>query len=467
MSKVKTRFAPSPTGSLHIGGIRTALYAWAHARKNNGVFVLRIEDTDVARSTKESELTILDGLSWLGLDWDEGPIRQSERFDRYTEIANFLIEKGYAYRCYDTISDVDLSKTNDKTRLPFRGSNRDVNTKQDGSFVIRMRTPLDKVVSFADTLKGEISVKSNQIEDWILIRANGVPTYNFAVVVDDIDMGITNVIRGDDHLNNTPKQVLLYDMLDAVCPVFTHLPLILNPNGKKISKRDSPMPNSVPTTLDGMRADGVLPEALLNYMARLGWAHGDDEYFTVSQFLDWFDLTNLNNAPARVDAKKLHWVNAQHLKALSDKRFGSWSKEQLNGNETTTFMDRLPLVRPMLNKRGNETTTFRQDIVVLNDITKTPLVVSNLEPVVKPAWGALSKIWDAASSDVFNLEDTLKQCADSTNTPFKDFAISLRSRLTSATKTPSLSTMLMIHPNEDVKSWLEGCLNLSSPALEL
>lgn len=466
MSSIRTRFAPSPTGSLHIGGIRTALYAWAHARKNNGVFVLRIEDTDVARSTKESELTILEGMSWLGLDWDEGPIRQSERFDRYLEIANLLIQKGYAYRCYDTVPDTPVDKDQPKNKLPFRGSNRDANEKLDGNFVIRMRTPLDTSIVFNDTLKGTMNIKSDQVEDWILIRNNGVPTYNFAVVVDDIDMGITNVIRGDDHLNNTPKQVLLYNMLDSACPTFTHLPLILNANGKKISKRDGPMPNSVPTTLDGMRAEGVLPEALLNYMARLGWAHGDDEYFTLPQFMDWFDINDLNNAPARVDAKKLHWINAQHLKALNDKRFALWAKEQLNGNETTTFLDRLPLVRGMLNKRGNETATFRQDIVVLNDITKSTPVVSPLEPVVKEAWLRLLDNWDAYSSDVFVLEDSLKLCIEGLDTTFKDFAVSLRTRITSAAKTPSLSAMLLMLPKEDVKAWLEGCLNLSSASIQ-
>lgn len=462
MSTVRTRFAPSPTGSLHIGGIRTALYAWAYAKKNNGVFVLRIEDTDVSRSTKESELTILNGLAWLGIDWDEGPIRQMDRLDRYNEVANLLIEKGLAYRCYDQVQDRD---TSDKNRIAFRGSNRDLNEIKDGNFVIRMKVPLGEYVMFDDTLKGHIKIKSDQVEDWILVRQNGVPTYNFAVVVDDWDMKITNVIRGDDHLNNTPKQVILYNMLNVPVPSFTHLPLILGPSGKKLSKRDEHLPGSIPTTLDGMQRDGILPEALLNYMARLGWAHGDDEYFSVAQFLEWFDLDALNAAPAKVDAKKLNWVNAQHLKALNDKRFGSWAIEQLNGNETATFMSRLPQVRPMLNKRGNETATFRQDIIVLNEITRVGYTTSSLEPVVKEAWSRLLNNWDSVSTDIFKLEDSLKLCIEGLDLTFKDFAISLRSRMTSETKTPSLATMLKVQPDSYVKSWLNACI--SQPELSM
>ena len=453
MTHIRTRFAPSPTGSLHIGGVRTALYAWAFARKNKGTFVLRIEDTDTTRSTIQSENTILDGLAWLGIDWDVGPIKQMDRLERYKEVVESLIESGHAYRCYD---ESKTATTDYKNTTPYRSEYRESNVKLDKPYVIRMHVPENKIINYHDELKGNMTLNSNMIEDWILVRQNGIPTYNFAVVVDDMDMNITHVIRGDDHINNTPKQVLLYNVLNAKLPKFVHLPLILDVNGKKISKRDIPLPNSVPTTLAGMQADGILPQALLNYMARLGWAHGDDEFFTLDQFVDWFSIEGLSNSPAKVDGKKLNWLNAQHLKVLNPLEFKAWASVQLKGNETATFSDRLPCVQSMLNKRGNETATFRQDIDVLNEITKTSFTTYALEPVVFKAWTKLAEEWSVLSKNIDTLETGLKNIADQTQTPFKEFAISLRNRMTDAAKTPSLSAMLLIMPPDYVQSWLNG-----------
>ena len=446
---IRTRFAPSPTGSLHIGGIRTALYAWAWARKNNGAFVLRIEDTDTDRSTKESEKTILDGLHWLGIDWDEGPIRQSDRLERYQEVANKLIDLGLAYRC----TDVNPQTKN----VAFRGSNRDQNEKlSKDNFVVRMKVPDDKTITFSDTVKGDLSFKTNGIEDWVLVRSNGVPTYNFAVVVDDIDMNISHVIRGDDHLNNTPKQVLLYNMLDAKVPVFTHVPLILSPSGKKISKRDVPDHNSIPTTLDGMIGEGILPDALLNYMARLGWAHGDDEIFSTDQFLNWFDLKDINTAPAKVDAKKLNWVNAQYLKALSSKAFEDWCISQPNVVDSYTFRQRLPVVKGLLNSRCNETATFRQDIVELSKIASSGIRPISLEPQAKATISSLSSEWDRISQSPENIDACLKEVATSHGIAFKDLAVAIRTSFTSALKTPPIGTMMLIKNPEELKQWMSS-----------
>ncbi len=464
MSNVRTRFAPSPTGSLHIGSIRTALYAWAYAKHNNGTFVLRIEDTDTTRSTKASEKTITDGLSMLGLNWDEGPFYQMQRLDRYNEVANMLIAKGYAYKCYDQqvmTTHADEDPNFYKNKIPFRSSYRDSRINKDEPYVVRLKIPNDRTISFYDVLKKNVSVNSNSIEDWILIRQNGIPTYNFAVVVDDIDVNISHVIRGDDHVNNTPKQVLLYEMLQAPTPVFAHLPLVLDVNGKKLSKRAEPLQNSVPTTLDGMLKDGVLPITILNYLSRLGWAHGNDEFYDMHQFVSWFNLENLTSSPAKVDGKKLHWLNAQHLKALRENDFKTWAKQQLNGDETTTFINRLSIVRDMLNSRGNETATFRQDIDVLNTITKNEFKTNPLDTALLGAWEVLRDRWSSISISTELLEIELKKIATESNVPFKDFAISIRTRITDAKKTPSLSAMMLIMPPNYIEKWLNNVIDVS------
>ncbi|NWK79076.1 glutamate--tRNA ligase [Aquitalea sp. LB_tupeE] len=323
---IRTRFAPSPTGYLHIGGVRTALFSWAYARKNNGVFVLRIEDTDLERSTPESVKAIMDGMHWVGLDYDEGPFYQTQRFDRYKEVIQQLLESGHAYRCYCSKDELEAMRAEqeangEKPRYDRRWRPEEGKTlpaiPADVQPVIRFRTPLDGTVAWDDAVKGRIEFSNTELDDLIIARPDGSPTYNFCVVVDDWDMQITHVIRGDDHVNNTPRQINILKALNAPLPVYGHLPMILNEDGQKMSKRRDAV--SVVDYAD----KGILPEALLNYLARLGWGHGDDEFFDMQQFVEWFSLEAVSASASRFNQEKFLWLNAQHIKAADNSRLAA------------------------------------------------------------------------------------------------------------------------------------------------
>lgn len=323
---IRTRFAPSPTGYLHIGGVRTALFSWAYARKNNGVFVLRIEDTDLERSTPESVKAIMDGMHWVGLDYDEGPFYQTQRFDRYKEVIQQLLESGHAYRCYCSKEELEAMRAEqeangEKPRYDRRWRPEEGKTlpaiPADVQPVIRFRTPLDGTVAWDDAVKGRIEFSNTELDDLIIARPDGSPTYNFCVVVDDWDMQITHVIRGDDHVNNTPRQINILKALNAPLPVYGHLPMILNEDGQKMSKRRDAV--SVVDYAD----KGILPEALLNYLARLGWGHGDDEFFSMEQFVEWFSLEAVSASASRFNQEKFLWLNAQHIKAADNSRLAA------------------------------------------------------------------------------------------------------------------------------------------------
>ncbi|MEO7403747.1 MAG: glutamate--tRNA ligase, partial [Burkholderiales bacterium] len=323
---VRTRFAPSPTGFLHIGGARTALFSWAFARKHGGVFVLRIEDTDLERSTEASVQAILDGMRWLGLDWDEGPIRQTDRLPRYREVADRLIASGDAYWCYASKEELDAMRVGQRERgekprydgrwRPQRRSAAGLTPPAGVQPVLRFRNPDDGEVTWNDVVKGQISIGNAELDDLVILRGDGMPTYNFGVVVDDIDMGITHVIRGDDHVNNTPRQINIFNALGVNTPHFAHMPMILGSDGERLSKRHGAV--SVMQYDD----DGFLSEALVNYLARLGWSHGDEEIFSVDQLIEWFDFSNISRSPAQFNPEKLAWINAQYLKAAAPERLG-------------------------------------------------------------------------------------------------------------------------------------------------
>lgn len=311
---VKTRFAPSPTGYLHIGGARTALYSWLHARKMNGVFALRIEDTDRERSTDESVQAILEGMEWLGLDYDEGPIFQTHRFDRYAEVIQQLLDSGHAYHCYCSREELDAMREEqwaNKEKPRYNGRCRDRIEPVDGvEPVVRFRNPLDGDVVINDLVKGEIVINNRELDDLIIARSDGTPTYNLTVVVDDLDMNITHVIRGDDHINNTPRQINIMLALGATLPEFAHVPMILGDDGKRLSKRHGAV------GVMQYRDDGFLPEAVLNYLIRLGWAHGDQEIFTLEEMLEFFKIEDVHGAPSAFNTDKLIWMNQQYLKSL-------------------------------------------------------------------------------------------------------------------------------------------------------
>lgn len=318
---VRTRFAPSPTGFLHLGGARTALFSWAFARHHAGTFVLRIEDTDLERSTPEAVQAILDGMEWLGLTPDEGPFYQMRRMERYREVVARMLQEGTAYHCYCTPEEVDEMREQARAaglKPRYNGMWRPEPGKtlppvpSDRKPVVRFRNPQDGGTGWNDMVKGPIVFDNGELDDLIIARPDGTPTYNFCVVVDDWDMRITHVIRGDDHVNNTPRQINILRALGAEPPVYGHVPMILGPDGEKLSKRHGAV-----SVMEYDKA-GYLPEAMVNYLARLGWSHGNDELFTREQLVEWFDARNLTKSAAQWDPKKLNWVNAHYLKQMGD-----------------------------------------------------------------------------------------------------------------------------------------------------
>ena len=315
MEKVKTRFAPSPTGYLHVGGARTALFSWLYARHCGGTFVLRIEDTDRERSTQPAIDAILESMEWLNLSWDEGPYYQTKRFDRYKEVIDQLIKDGKAYKCYcskERLEEVRNDQMAKGLKPRYDGHCRDDHSEHspDEPYVVRFRNPDSGTVEFDDMVKGKITFQNSELDDFIIQRSDGTPTYNFCVVVDDFDMGITHVIRGDDHVNNTPRQINIYRAMGAKEPVFGHVAMILGDDGNKLSKRHGAV------SVMQYREDGYLPEALLNYLVRLGWSHGDQEIFSVPEMIELFTPEQINKSASSFNTKKLEWLNAQYMKSL-------------------------------------------------------------------------------------------------------------------------------------------------------
>ena len=328
----RTRFAPSPTGFIHLGNIRSALYPWAFARATGGEFILRIEDTDVERSTQESVDVILEGMAWLGLDHDEGPYYQMERMDRYKEVLADMQAKGLVYPCYMSVADLDALRERqmaNKEKPRYDGTWRPEPGKElppvpEGvQPVLRFRNPVAGAVAWDDKVKGRIEISNEELDDLVIARPDGTPTYNFCVVVDDIDMRITHVIRGDDHVNNTPRQINIFRALGYEPPVYAHLPTVLNEQGEKMSKRHGAK------AVTWYRDAGFLANGVVNYLARLGWSHGDEEIFTREQFIQWFDLDHLGKSAAQYDEAKLRWVNAQHMKMTADAQLALFVEQLL------------------------------------------------------------------------------------------------------------------------------------------
>lgn len=317
---VRTRFAPSPTGVLHLGSVRTALFSWLYARRHGGQFILRIEDTDRERSTKENVDAILDGMVWLGLSADEGPFYQSQRFDRYREVTNQWLAKGKAYHCYcskEELAELREQQMNAGDRVRYDGRCRDRTEVRDSiDPVVRFKNPLDGEVVVNDQVRGRVVFQNVQLDDLIIARSDGTPTYNFTVVIDDFDMGITHVIRGDDHLNNTPRQMNMIAALGADVPVYAHLPMILGQDGARLSKRHGAV------DIREYRERGYLPEAMLNYLVRLGWSHGDQEIFSVEEMTKLFDIADINQSASAFNPEKLLWLNQQHIIDAPVERLG-------------------------------------------------------------------------------------------------------------------------------------------------
>lgn len=351
---VRTRFAPSPTGYLHIGGARTALYCWLYAQKTKGTFILRIEDTDLERSTPESVQAILDGMQWLELNYAEGPIYQTHRFDRYKEVIKILLAEDNAYRCYCSKERLELLRTQqmeNKEKPRYDGHCR-YRQQQDGSFVVRFKNPTEGTVAFHDLIRGDLSFANSELDDLIIARSDGTPTYNFTVVVDDWDMKISHVIRGDDHINNTPRQINILQALGATPPLYAHVPMILGSDGKRLSKRHGAV------SVLQYREEGFLSHALLNYLARLGWSHGDQEIFSREELISYFEIEDINRAAAAFNQEKLLWLN-QHYIRTSDPEYVA--------TELAWHMDKLgidithgPALTDLIKAQGDRAKTLRE-----------------------------------------------------------------------------------------------------------
>ncbi len=456
MTKIRTRIAPSPTGFLHLGTARTALYSWAYARHHGGSFVLRIEDTDVARSTQDAVEQIIEAMKWLGLDWDEGPFFQMQRLARYREVAEQLIAQGRAYRCWCTPDELSAMREGQRERgekTHYDGRWRPAPGKvlpqvpEGVPPVIRFANPPAGEVRWMDLVKGPIAIDNREIDDLIMVRQDGVPTYNFAVVVDDWDMAITHVFRGDDHVNNTPWQINLYRALGAPLPQFGHHPVILGEDGQKLSKRRGAI--SVSAYRDG----GYLPEAMLNYLARLGWSHGDDELFTREQMVQWFDGSHLAKSPAMWDPAKLAWVNAQYLKHAGDERLAGLVQAQLE-SRGLVISDAATLVPACtLYKDRCSTLAELADWIATMHVDVQPkaedlaaLVTDAVVPALRSLRDALAETpWDKAG-----IATQIKATLAEHQLKMPQLAPALRVLVCGRRDTPSIDAVLALFPRQTV-----------------
>ena len=456
---IRTRFAPSPTGYLHIGGARTALFSWAFARRHGGQFILRIEDTDLERSTEASTQAILDGMAWLGLDYDEGPFYQMKRLDRYREVVEQLLSAGHAYYCYASKEELEALREGQRARGEkprYDGRWRDSKATPPAGVkpVIRFKTPHDGEITFNDLVKGPITVANSELDDLVLMRADGVPTYNFGVVVDDLDMNITHVIRGDDHVNNTPRQINIMKALGATIPEFAHVPMILGSDGERLSKRHGAV------SVMQYRDEGYLPEALVNYLARLGWSHGDEEMFTREQLVEWFDLAHISRSPARFNPEKLDWLNQQYLKSVDDGRLAELVWPLLAVRDATPGPDSpdLAAVVGLLKSRANQIPEIA-DAAVYFYRTLHPsdeLKAQHLTAAVLPVLKALAERLATVAWTVADIGALLKIVAADHGLKMGQVGIPVRVAVCGTAQTPSLDATLHLLGRETVIARLQA-----------
>ncbi len=462
---VRTRIAPSPTGFLHLGTARTALYSWAYARHFGGKFVLRIEDTDVARSTQDSVEQILASMKWLGLDYDEGPIYQMQRLERYHAVAEQLITEGKAYRCYCTPAELDEMREAQRARGE--------KTRYDGRWrpeagktlppvpagvapVVRFKNPLEGDVTWDDLVKGPITINNREIDDLIIVRpaaedapagSLGVPTYNFAVVVDDWDMQISHVFRGDEHVNNTPWQINIFKALGAPLPQFGHVPVILGDDGQKLSKRRGAV------SVTAYEEAGYLPEAMLNYLSRLGWSHGDDELFSREQLVSWFDGTHLNKSPAQWDPAKLEWVNSQYIKQASDARLADLVAAQLRQRGIEAESVRLQAMCALFKDRCS-TTVALCDWLSMYFAPVSPSaedLASHVTEAVKPALASLAQRLEALTEwTKAQIAAAIKETIAEHGIKMPVLAMPVRALVCGRVQTPSVDAVLELFEKEIV-----------------
>jgi len=462
---IRTRFAPSPTGYLHVGGARTALFSWAYARKHGGRFVLRIEDTDLERSTEESVNAIIDGMKWLGLDWDEGPYRQMQRLERYREVAEQLLRADRAYWCYASKDELEQMREHQRARGAkprYDGRWRPENAKAAGlnpppgvKPVLRFRNPDEGTVTFIDLVKGSITVANAEIDDLVILRADGVPTYNFGVVVDDLDMDITHVIRGDDHVNNTPRQVNIFQALGAPLPQFAHAPMILGADGERLSKRHGAV------SVMQYAQDGYLPEALFNYLARLGWSHGDAEKFTREQFVEWFDLAHVSKSTAQFDAAKLAWLNHEYIKEAEPGRLAELLAPRVE-RDGGRLADgpALAEVAKLLKDRATSMEHMAESAMMFyrRVVPSKALIAEHLTPDVMPAVRELAGNLERVEWRRPQLNEAVKAVVGKYGHKMPRIAMPLRVMLLGQTQTPSIDAVLELLGREAVLARMQPYL---------
>ena len=462
MKPVRTRFAPSPTGYLHIGGARTALFSWAYARRHGGTFVLRIEDTDVARSTPEAVQAILDGMAWLELTHDEGPFYQMQRMDRYKEVIQQMLAAGHAYYCYTTREELDALRAEQeakKEKPRYDGRWRPEAGKTlptppaDVPPVIRFKNPKDGVVAWDDAVKGRIEISNAELDDLIIARADGTPTYNFCVCVDDWDMGITHVIRGDDHVNNTPRQINILAALGAEVPTYAHLSMILGDDGAKLSKRHGAV------SVMQYDEEGFLPEAVINYLARLGWSHGDDEVFSRQQFVEWFDLDHITASAAQFNTEKLRWLNQHYMKQMPAAELAAKLAPRLQargielaggpdlGKAVALYVDRCNT----LNALADAVAVFYQPVVPAPELLAQHLTDETKPAVADFATGIENVTWEIPA-----IAALIKETIGKHGLKMPKLAMPLRALLVGQTQTPSVDAVIELIGRERVLAALKN-----------
>lgn len=459
---VRTRFAPSPTGFIHLGNIRSALYPWAYARATGGVFVLRIEDTDVERSSQEAVDVILESMRWLGLDADEGPFFQMQRMDRYKEVLAGMLEQGLAYRCYMGQAELDALRERQmaaKQKPRYDGTWRPEPGKTLPPVpagvqpVIRFRSPIGGSVAWDDKVKGRIEFSNDELDDLVIARPDGTPTYNFCVVVDDADMKITHVIRGDDHVNNTPRQIHILRALGHEPPVYAHLPTVLNEQGEKMSKRHGAKP------VTQYRDEGYLADAVVNYLARLGWSHGDDEIFSREQLVEWFNLDHLGKSAAQFDEAKLRWVGAQHLKRTDDAMLAPLVALQLHRLGLAAPIDeRLAKLCGLFKDRCATTVELAQWLAMyFGDVTPSAEdLAAHVTDAVKPALSSLAVRFAEIAWDAASIQQAFKATLAEHGLKMPQLAHAVRVLVCGRAQTPSVDAVLALFARDTVLARLRA-----------
>lgn len=468
MTTVRTRFAPSPTGFIHLGNIRSALYPWAFARASGGVFVLRIEDTDLERSSQAAVDVIIEGMKWLGLDHDEGPFYQMQRMDRYKVVLADLVAAGHVYPCYMSMVELDALRERqmaNKEKPRYDGTWRPEAGKtlppvpEGVKPVLRFKNPQDGVVAWEDKVKGLIEISNHELDDLVIARPDGTPTYNFCVVVDDIDMAITHVVRGDDHVNNTPRQINIFRALGQEPPVYAHLPTVMtetvDEQGEKHVSKMSKRNGAKPVTQ--YRDEGYLPDAMVNYLARLGWSHGDDEIFSREQFLEWFNLDHLGRSAAQFDDAKLRWVNAQHLKAMDDSALALLVAEQL-GKQGITADDRLPRICGLFKDRCDTTVALAGWAAAFYaDVVPTEAErAQHVTEAIRPALDTLAEKLAAIAWDKASIAAAIKETIAAHGIKMPQLAMPVRVLVMGTAQTPSLDAVLELQNKQTILDRLQN-----------